>query len=58
MRQIDLTDFNAEALLVDGGLGGDEVWLLSDDSSRAIGGVPCSELGDAAQRSFRSLRLR
>jgi hypothetical protein len=58
VRDIDLTDFNAEAAIVFAGGGANEIYLLSDDSARAVEGVPCRELAVPDRRSFRSLRIR
>jgi hypothetical protein len=58
LRDIDLEDFNAEAVIHFGGTGAGEIWLISDDSSRESDGVPCRDLETAGLRSFRSLRIR
>jgi hypothetical protein len=57
LREIDLKDFNAEAVVFYPGSGGEDFYLLSDDSSRQVGGVPCKELGSPGARSFRSMRV-
>jgi hypothetical protein len=57
LREIDLKDFNAEAVVFFPGSGGEDCYLLSDDSSRQVGGVACKELGSPGQRSFRSVRV-
>jgi hypothetical protein len=58
VRETDLADFNAEAVIHFAGDGRGEILLLSDDSGRELDGIPCRDLEVPAQRSFRSIRLR
>ncbi len=58
VREIDLKDFNAEAVVYFPGSGADDFLLLSDDGAKRVDGVPCKELPDPDQRSFRSMEIR
>lgn len=44
-------EINAEAIMVN--RSGRQVWLLSDDGRRTIGGQDCKEIEDPGQRRFR-----
>jgi hypothetical protein len=55
LREVNLKGLNPEAIIIYPDRGFADVQLLSDDSSRKIGGVPCDDLKTAA-RQFRSIR--
>jgi hypothetical protein len=55
LKEINLKGLNPEALVIYTDRGFGDVQLLSDDSSRKVGGVECGDLKPSA-RQFRSIR--
>jgi hypothetical protein len=50
-------DATPEALLAAEGGGRETLYILSDDGTRLVGGVPAKALADAAQRTFRAFAV-
>ena len=54
MPQVDFARMNPEALAVSDQNGSPEIFVVSDDGTRLIGGIECKKLRDPMKKTFRA----